>query len=226
MGSILNVMKRFFLLLPFVFLLEGCFFGTFQTAESLKPGDVNAGWYANMPLYFDNSVKEKSKEHNKGAFIYPNIGGYLMYGASKSVDFGMRGSLGEGLGPFTKIQFLNEKNLFLSGAIIAGMAYHPVAQGISLRADLIFSKRLSLYSSLYWGWTIMRAPDYRMLAYKDVKLNDIKEFREFNAIFLGVDLKRKKGSSYFNKIPFGLTMEFTVPLTDYPAIFWGFQFTR
>ena len=31
-------------------LLSGCFFGTFQTAETLGPGEVNAGWYANYPL--------------------------------------------------------------------------------------------------------------------------------------------------------------------------------
>ncbi len=219
-------MNKSFLLLPLILLLQGCFFGTFQTAESLKPGEVNAGWYGNLPLYFDSSVKEKSKNHDLGAFIYPNVGGYLMYGASSSLDFGMRGSIGEGLGPFAKIRVLDEKKSFISAALIAGMAYHPVAEGISLRGDVVFSRNLSMYSSIYFGWTILRAPDYRMLVYKDVDLGDIKTFKEFNAIFVGVDLKRKRRSAYFKKIPFGLTMEFTIPITRYPAIFWGFQFTR
>ncbi len=218
-------MKKF-LILPIIFLMQGCFFGTFQTAESLKPGDVNAGWYVNIPLYFDASTRNESKQSDNGAYEYPNVGGYLLYGASNRIGFGIRGSFGEGIGPFTKIQFLDEKITFLSGAVMAGMAYHPVAQGISLRGDLVFSKRLSLYSSIYWGWTILRVPDYRKLAYENVKIGDIKDFREFNALFVGVDLKRKRRSSYFKKIPFGMTMEFTVPLTKYPAIFWGFQFTR
>jgi hypothetical protein len=203
----------------------GCFFGTFQTAETLGPGNVTAGWYANLPLYFDKEDKTTSKEKGYGAFEKPNVGGYLLYGAGDNVDFGLRGSLGEGVGPVAKIRFINEATYPFSGALMLGLAYHPFAQGISLRSDVLISKRLSPFSSIYFGWTGVRSPDYRKVAFFNAK--DIEEFDFFQAIFLGVDLRRKSFEDPRKAtLPFGLTMEFAFPLTPYPALFFGIQFKR
>ena len=205
----------------------GCFFGTFQTAETLGAGNVTAGWYANLPLYFDKSDKEASINAGIGAYETPNIGGYLLYGAGENIDFGLKGSVGEGIGPVTKIRFLNELSFPLSGSLMLGLAYHPFAQGISLRSDLLFSKRLSPFSSIYFGWTGVRSPDYRKVALPQYEAKDIEDFDFFQAIFLGVDLRRKSFEDPRRKsLPLGMTMEFSIPLTSHPALFFGIQLKR
>lgn len=222
-------MRRLLALFFIIFILlgEGCFFGTFQTADTLGPGEIAAGWYINYPLYFSKQDKIHSKEDSLGAYVTPNIGGYLAYGAADFADFGLKASLGEGFGPFGKIKFLDESYGLLSGAVLLSMGYHPVAQGISLRSDILFSKKLSPFSSIYFGWTGVRSPDYRRVAYEGIEADEIQDFKFFQALFLGVDLRRKSFEDpRLEKFPFGLTMEFTVPLTRYPALFFGIQLKR
>ena len=216
-----------------VLLTSGCFFGTFQTAETLSPGEVDVGWYGNYPLYFNKADKDSSMHGSDslGAYVTPNIGGYLAYGMTGYMDAGLRGSIGEGIGPFLKLQLIGQQGPVgpfpLDLAVMAGLGYHPVAQGISYRFDLLLSRRLSSFSSIYAGWTGVRCPDYRRLAYRSFgipKGSDIEEFRFFNAVYLGVDLSRKESPmNPLLGIPLGLTMEFSVPLTRYPALFFGFQ---
>ncbi|MCD6256278.1 MAG: hypothetical protein J7J44_08415 [Deltaproteobacteria bacterium] len=76
-------MRAFFISgISLLFLLNaGCFFGTFQTVQTVPPGEVKYGFYANMPVYFNKSDKDASKEKGYGAFVTPNLGGYLVYGA-------------------------------------------------------------------------------------------------------------------------------------------------
>jgi hypothetical protein len=222
--------------LVFTLLSTGCFFGTFQTAETLAPGEVDAGWYGNYPLYFRKADKDSSMSapDSIGAFVTPNIGGYLSYGTTGYLDMGLRGSIGEGIGPFLKMQLVGEYGLVgpfpIDFAVLGGLGYHPVAQGITYRFDVLLSRRLSSFSSLYLGWTGVRTPDYRRLAYRDFgfpKGSDIENFRFFNALYLGVDLSRKESpTNPLSGIPLGLTMEFSVPLTDHPALFFGLQLKR
>ena len=56
----------FLIILPLL-LSEGCFFGTFRTADTLKPGQVDAGGYINFPVYFSKSEKDSSKADSLGA---------------------------------------------------------------------------------------------------------------------------------------------------------------
>jgi hypothetical protein len=219
-----------------VLLLTGCFFGTFQTAETLSPGEVDVGWYGNYPLYFKKADKDSSMRSadSIGAFVTPNIGGYLMYGTSGYLDMGLRGSIGEGIGPFVKLQLLGAQSPLarfpVDIAVLAGMGYHPLAQGISYRFDALMSRRLSSFSSVYMGWTGVRTPDYRRLGYRSFgipKAEDIQTFRFLNALFLGVDLSRKESpTNPLSGIPLGLTMEFAVPIVPYPALFFGIQLKR
>ncbi len=209
----------------FILLNTGCFFGTFQTAQTIPPGEVNYGWYATFPVYFSKVDKDTSKARGYGAFVTPNIGGYLVYGASPTLNFGLRGSAGEGIGPFGKFRFLSESFAPISGAAIFSLGYHPVAQGISGRVDLVFSRQLSPYSSIYYGATYLRSPDYRRLAYK-VKVREIEEFKYFWCVFAGVDLNRELANDSGVGIPFGMTLELSLPLVKYPALFFGFQIKR
>lgn len=202
-------------------LLSGCFFGTFQTAQTLEPGGVDAGWYVNYPFYFDKVSREEAKNRGK-AYTLPNIGGYIGYGTNGSFDVGLRGSLGEGIGPYGKLRLLNESPFSLG--TLFGFGYHPVAQGISLHLDLLVSKRLSRFSSIYTGLEILRMPDYRR-GTDAPDIQDVDEFKQFEAIFFGIKASRKGGGRYRN-LPFGITLEFTFPLTENPALIFGVQFER
>ena len=169
-----------------------------------------------------------------GAFVTPNIGGYLAYGTTGYLDAGLRGSIGEGLGPFVKMQLIGQQGPLrpfpLDLAVLGGLGYHPIAQGITYRFDLLLSRRLSSFSSVYVGWTGVKTPDYRRLAYRSFgipKASDIEDFHFFNALYMGVDLSRRESAmNPLSGIPLGLTMEFAVPLTGYPALFFGFQLKR
>jgi hypothetical protein len=203
-----------------------CFFGTFRTADTLRPGAVDAGGYINFPVYFSKAEKDSSEENLGGAFVTPNLGGYLEYGASRNSTFGVHASTGEGIGPYGRVRFLDRGPFGLQAAIAMGITFHPVAEGIGLRGDLIFSKHLSPYSSIYFGWTTVRSPDYRKLA-KDSSINDIEEFKIFHAVFLGVDLMREWSENPRVKaLPLGMTLELALPITRYPALFFGFQIHR
>ncbi len=229
-------MRKFLITIFIAALQEGCFFGTFQTAQSLKPGDVDAGWYVSYPLYFNRNVKKRSEEQGIGSYdSRPNVGGFIAYGASPSTDFGLWGSLGEGFGPFGKFQFLGYNRLIpspIDGALWAGFSYHPIVEGIIGKLALIGSSQLSEYSTLYFGWIGVNSPDYRKLSLPSddnfwTRLRNLGSFKFFHAIFLGIDLYRKETvKEEFRRLPFGISMEFTLPLVTYPALFFGIQFRK
>jgi len=202
------------------FLLQGCFFGTFQTADSLSPGEVDGGWFINYPLYFDQTQRENAREIDSSAFQRPNIGGYFAYGASYFLDFGLRASLGEGIGPFAKISQEIGRRVKVRSAFILSLLYHPYAQGISARADFVLSKRLSFFSSLYGGWSIARMPDYTKIGIAgNHKPQEITDFTILNSLFFGVTLSRGIGGKRF--IPSTLVMELNIPIHKRPPIIFG-----
>ena len=134
--------------------------------------------------------------------------------------------MGEGIGPYGRFQYLRNGPFGFQGAIALGISFHPIAQGIGFRSDLIFSKHLSPFSSIYFGWTGSRTPDYRKLTY-GLNAEDIQDFEFFNAIFLGVDLMRSWSQGPETRfLPLGLMMELSIPLTKYPPLFFGFQIHR
>lgn len=217
-------MKKFYWLLPILFLLNGCFFGTFQTARPISPGSVDSGWYVNIPLYTNKNVRESQKSSH-AAFTIPNFGGHISYGASRYAEFGIYGSLGEGIGPFGKFLLLSEYSYPVSFGTVFGFAYHPFAQGISWKLDLILSRALSPYASLYGGFHYGYQPDYRTNIPSGKDIWSISEFRNFQELFMGIELSRKTHvRKSLRRMPYSLTMEFGIPLVSQPAIFVGFQF--
>ena len=232
-------MRSFFVALLWIVLLlpqEGCFFGTFQTARTLAPGEVDAGWFLTYPLYFNRNVREKSEAEGLGSFdSRPNVGGFMAYGASPILDVGLWGSLGEGVGPFAKLQFLGGASPLpspIDGALWAGFGYHPVVDGITGKVAVIGGARLSEFSTLYFGWMGVNLPDYRklQLPYDGTlwsHLRDLGTFKFFHALFLGVDVARRSDvEPRYQRLPFGISMEFTLPLVRYPALFFGVQLKR
>ncbi len=217
-------MKKLFLFLPLILLINGCFFGTFQTARPIAAGSVDSGWFVNFPLYTNKNVRESQKSSGT-AFTIPNFGGHISYGASNFAEFGLYGSLGEGIGPFGKFLLLSEYSYPVSFGVLAGFAYHPFAQGISWKLDLILSHSLSPYASLYGGFHYGYQPDYRTSLPADTDIWQISNFADFQEIFVGIELARKtQVRKSLKRMPYSLTMEFGIPLVSQPAIFVGFQF--
>ena len=217
-------MKKLSLLLPAIVFLNGCFFGTFQTARPIAPGSVDSGWYVNIPLYTNKNVRESQKSSGT-AFTIPNIGGHVSYGASDFAEFGLYGSLGEGIGPFGKFLLLSEDSYPFSFGLLAGFAYHLFAQGLSWKLDLILSRNISPYASIYGGFHYCYQPDYRTNLPGDADIWHVSTFRNFQQLFVGIELARSREvKKSLQKMPYSITMEFGVPLVSQPAIFVGFQF--
>ncbi len=217
-------MRKFLLFIPLVLLLNGCFFGTFQTARPIAPGSVDSGWFVNIPLYTNKNTREAQKSAGR-AFTIPNFGGHISYGASRHAEFGLYGSLGEGIGPFGKFLLLSEYAYPLSFGVLAGFAYHPFAQGISWKLDLILSRSISPYASIYGGFHYGYQPDYRTNIPSGTDIWSISNFTNFQELFIGVELARQRNvRKSLRRMPYSLTMEFGIPLVQQPAIFMGFQF--
>jgi len=217
-------MRKVLLFLPLILLVNGCFFGTFQTARPIAPGSVDSGWYVNIPLYANKNVRESQKSAGT-AFTIPNFGGHISYGASDFAEFGIYGSLGEGIGPFGKFLLLSEYSFPVSSAVLAGFTYHPFAQGISWKLDLILSHAISPYASLYGGFHYGYQPDYRTNFPSGGDAWSISTFRNFQELFIGIELARSRNvRKSLKRMPYSLTMESGIPLVSQPAIFVGFQF--
>ncbi|RKY97552.1 MAG: hypothetical protein DRQ10_08440 [Candidatus Hydrothermota bacterium] len=210
-----------------LFVMSGCFYGSFHTAETVGPGCMQSGWYANFPVYPDVGVFHKSEEVHGGAYVVPNVGGFIEFGAATGLDVGVRGNLGEGISVFSKIQVAKgaQMGVPLDAAVLGAIGYHPVALGMSGRAELIVSTPLSQYGTLYFGGMLLRSPDYRkvLAITKRLKLSEFRDFRLFPFVFSGIELRE---GVIHQKVPFILTIELGVPLHSYPPLFIGFQVKR
>ena len=204
-----------------VLMSSGCFMGTFQTAQTLGYQNTSAGWYFNFPIYFDRQYLDSSVVRNKGGHIIPTVGYIYSYGVAENIDAGFRANFGEGIGVYTKIQYLNVGNTF-RGALLLGLGFQPLALGMTLRSDLIFSTSAPGNSTTYFGFSFMRMPDYRRIGiiFQDAKLlkyDDLMRFKLFMEAFGGVELT----NVFINHIPVKLAVEFGVPIQPYPPIYIG-----
>lgn len=215
---------KILILYPIISLLSGCFFGTFQTARPIPPGNVDSGWYVNIPLYANKSVREAQKSAGT-SFTIPNFGGRISYGAAEFAEFGIYGSLGEGIGPFGKFLLLSEDSYPLSFGTLLGFAYHPFAQGISWKLNLILSHKISPYASIYGGFHYGYQPDYRTNFPPGEDIWQISNFRGFEELFMGIELVRRRDvRKRLKRLPYSLVMELGIPLVPNPPILVGFQF--
>ncbi|MCF6192223.1 MAG: hypothetical protein L3J76_03705, partial [Candidatus Hydrothermae bacterium] len=114
----------------------GCFFGTFQTAQVVRPGATDWGMFANYPLYLSRQDRQRAEGAGR-VYGLPNVGGYLLYGVGPALDGGLRGSLGEGVGPVLRFQWLGGASIpsALDGALIGYLGYHPFGQLVTFRLD-------------------------------------------------------------------------------------------
>lgn len=89
-------MRRVILIYP---LIGGCFFGTFQTAQPVKQGEIDFGLYANFPAYL--TPESKNEAIYGGYAILPYGGIFAGIGATQNLSIGITGSF-LGIGPYTK----------------------------------------------------------------------------------------------------------------------------
>ncbi len=203
-----------------VIVSSGCFMGTFQTAKTVGYQNTSYGWYFNFPVYFDRQYLDSSVVRNKGAHIIPTLGYTYTYGVSDNIDAGFRANFGEGIGVYTKLQFLNLRTF--NGALMLGLGFQPFALGMTLRSDLIFSTSVVQSSTTYFGFSFMRMPDYRRIGIifddaRKLKYDDLTRFTLFLEAFGGVELT----NVYINHIPVKLLVEFGVPIQPYPPLYIG-----
>jgi hypothetical protein len=208
-------MKKLLSLLPFL-IFNGCFLGTFKSAEPIGAGNVEKSVYFNLPLYYSSDYRNEAKA--SGTFYSrANLGGMVVFGASDNMDFGLRYDLAEGLGPQLKLRFLHVSPI--SVAVAGGFGYNFFAQGFSWDAELLTSSKISQYSSLYLALLAHHAPDYRNLS-KISDYFDVKRFNNFFAVAFGISFRNFETIRF----PSGMNMEVVVPFDKYPPIIWGFNF--
>jgi len=90
-------MKRFIPIMSIAF--SGCFFGTFQTAEPVKQGEMDAGLYLN----FSSDPRAKTTTYG---------GGFLGFGVMDNLSLGL-GAGGTGIGPYAKWTAYRHPNYYL-----------------------------------------------------------------------------------------------------------------
>lgn len=209
-----KILKRILLVFP-VLTLSGCFMGTMRSAEPIGAGNMARIFYFNFPLYYSRDYRNNAR--NAGSCYWgANVGGMWLFGASDNMDFGLKLDLSEGMGPQLKFRFLH--NPPLSMALNAGFGYHFFAEGFSWNMDFLMSSKLSPYSSLYLGFLLHHAPDYRNFS-KWSDYFDVKIFRNFAGVALGITFKNFEGVGFIKSF----NMELVLPVDKYPPLLWGFS---
>ncbi len=80
-------------------LFQGCFFGTFQTAQPIMQGEIDFGLYMNIPAYLSEHSKNQSIYEGYAILPYGGIFGGI--GATRNLSIGLSGSF-LGVGPYAK----------------------------------------------------------------------------------------------------------------------------
>lgn len=201
-------------------LANGCFFGTFQTAETLGAGKVGSTAYIMIPTYaYSDSTMDDFVEAM-------SAGGFFQIGATDNFDVGLILSAA-GIGAQGKLRLTPGVTSSRSGsssrrsisrrgrrrsssynpfnaAGIFSINYDLWRGGLVPKGDLLASVRFSEYFSIYSGGQIFYAP----------KLTDTKLDREVNRqIYVGFNVRRsEKVTPQMQWIPTSLYIEFGYPL--------------
>lgn len=213
--------KNIYFLVCFLLLcifLHGCFFGTFQTAETLGAGNVGSVAYVMVPTYgFSDTTMEDIAENM-------SAGGFLQIGATDNVDIGLCFSTA-GIGAQGKLRFTpgsrtskrrksgrtrstgrrsrkRSYNPFDIAAILS-VNYNLWRGGLIPKGDLVGSIRFGEHFSLYGGGEIFYAP----------KITDKNLINYVNRqLFIGFNVRRsEKVNPEMDWIPSSIYIEFGYP---------------
>ena len=205
-------------LLLLCILLDGCFFGTFQTAETLGAGNVGSTAYVMVPTYaFSDSTMEDIAENM-------SAGGFFQIGATDNFDIGL--FLGTaGIGAQGKLRLTpgrrtskrrkssrsrstgrrskRSSNNPFDAAAIFSINYNLWRGGLIPKGDLVGSIRFGEYFSIYGGGQIFYAP----------KITETELINYVNRqLFFGFNVRRgEKVNPAMDWIPSSLYIEFGYP---------------
>jgi len=212
--------KCIFLCIGFIMLgviSNGCFFGTFQTAETLGAGNVGSAAYVMLPTYaYSDSTMDDILESL-------SAGGFFQIGATDNFDIGLCFSTA-GIGAQGKLRFTpgtskssrsgrtsssrrgrrNRSYNRFDAAGILSINYDIWRGGLIPKGDLLSSIRFGEYFSLYGGGQVFYAP----------KFTDTDLQRELNRqIYMGINVRRGEGTSpEMEWIPSSIFIELGYPL--------------
>lgn len=200
-------------------LAGGCFFGTFQTAETVGAGNVSSTAYVMIPTYaFTDTTMEDFAENLSG-------GGFFQIGATDNFDIGLffgtagigaqgklrltPGSTGSTKKPRRTRSLPRRRRKttvtpFHAAAIVSA-TYNIWKGGLVPKGDLVASIRFSEFFSLYGGGQIFYAP----------KLYDTDVTARYvnRQLFGGFAVQRSEDiSKQLEWIPTALYIEFGYPL--------------
>jgi len=205
-------MKRFIPIISIAF--SGCFFGTFQTAEPLKQGEIDGAIYMNIPTYL--SMEHKNQAIYAQQSILPYFGGLIGMGALDNLSLGVTGSP-LGIGPYAKWTVYKHRK-YESYLSLVPKIYIDVLlkKTLTPQLDVIWGARANKMFSWYLFYQVLYSGEGRKII--DIKIIDIDrdtfripgEIRRLRGIHqyvgFGVDLTGKiKGQR--SPVPLGLRLE-------------------
>jgi len=130
----------------FILAFGGCFFGTFQTAEPVKQGEMDAGLYLN----FSSDPKTKTTTYG---------GGFLGFGVTDNLSLGL-GAGGTGIGPYAKWTAYRHPNYYLYFSLVPRIyldVFSPPSTAFP-QMDFIFGARANRFFSWYVFYQVLYSP--------------------------------------------------------------------
>lgn len=222
----IHKVSSFYFLIIFTLLgliSNGCFFGTFQTAETLGAGNVGSTAYVMVPTYglLDTSITGEEFLESVSA------GGFFQIGATNNFDVGLILSTA-GIGAQGKLRFTpgaRKSSRTKSGrtrssgrrrrrrssnpfdvATIITVNYNLWTGGLLPKFDLIGSIRFNEFFSLYGGGQLFYIANLDL----DESQFNTKMNKE---VYLGINVRRsEKITPGLDWIPSSLYIEFGYPL--------------
>jgi len=203
--KIFITMKRLVFLLPIAF--SGCFFGTFQTSEPVKPGEIDGAIYMNMPAYLSGDHKNQAIYARQA--ILPYFGGFIGMGALDNLSLGVTGSL-LGIGPYAKWTAYKHRKYEAYLSLVPKL-YIDVffTTTVTPQLDVIWGARANNVLSWYVFYQVLYSWEGGKVIEPDTFRipGEIRRLRGFHQyVGFGVDLTGKvKGQR--SPVPLGLRLE-------------------
>jgi len=196
-------------------LLQGCFFGTFQSARTVGRGKTSGTIFLNLPTYVSEKDRKSAKRDNYSPPI--TAGALYQVGVSDNADFGVQ-VIQYGLGVNGKVKFaLN--GMPVDFAVAPSVTYLFGRAQLSPMVAGIVGKTwgdLDIYAGLNGAY----GPDWRERR-KGVSFSDLPT-RVTWALFAGTKVS-VSGEAQLNPwLPKSLVFELGVPLDiKYNLIYFG-----
>ncbi len=217
-------------------VLGGCFFGTFQTPETVKPGEATGAAFANFPGFIHPDHAEVARQNN--VYRTWGFGGYAGFGLLDGLEGGIT-AYAAGLGPYLKWRVWRSRKR-RSGLRVASLSVAPsLVYGLFTGGyfypgvSLIYGYRPSKYWMWYAYWQGVYFPGWSADSMPQL-WGTVHGLNNYFAV--GIDWSTKASGEFLGmkrtKLLYGLRVElggswFTDTLTGkhYPVVTLGLALT-